>query len=103
MKISVYLTAGLIGVFALGGITSANAQPSRSDTVKRPGPHLVQKKETVRHMLNGHRGMKERRQGYRRHSDGYWYPPAAFAPQARGKTNSRNVKPAPLPPQPQRR
>lgn len=27
---------------------------------------------------NGHRGHKHRRRGYRRHSDGLWYPLAAF-------------------------
>jgi hypothetical protein len=27
---------------------------------------------------NGHRGQKHRRSGYRRHSDGLWYPLAAF-------------------------
>jgi hypothetical protein len=26
----------------------------------------------------GYRGYRERRAGYRRHSDGYWYPSAAF-------------------------
>lgn len=27
----------------------------------------------------GHRGYRDRRAGYRRHSDGFWYPLAAFA------------------------
>lgn len=27
---------------------------------------------------NGHRGYREQRRGYRRHSDGWWYPLAAF-------------------------
>ncbi len=27
---------------------------------------------------NGHRGYREHRRGYRRHSDGWWYPLAAF-------------------------
>ncbi|MFN7027009.1 MAG: BA14K family protein [Pseudorhizobium sp.] len=27
---------------------------------------------------NGHRGSREQRRGYRRHSDGWWYPLAAF-------------------------
>jgi len=26
----------------------------------------------------GYRGYHDRRAGYRRHSDGFWYPPAAF-------------------------
>lgn len=28
---------------------------------------------------NGHRGQRQSRPGYRRHSDGFWYPLAAFA------------------------
>lgn len=31
-----------------------------------------------RRKLRGHRGYRERRRGYRRHSDGWWYPLAAF-------------------------
>jgi len=27
---------------------------------------------------NGHRGYRDRRSGYRRHNDGWWYPLAAF-------------------------
>ena len=30
----------------------------------------------------GHRGFRDRRAGYRRHSDGYWYPLAAFGAAA---------------------
>lgn len=30
------------------------------------------------HRWKGHRGYRERRAGYRRHSDGFWYPLAAF-------------------------
>ena len=33
--------------------------------------------ERPRHW-HGHRGYRERRPGYRRHSDGWWYPLAAF-------------------------
>lgn len=31
-----------------------------------------------RHQWRGHRGYRERRAGYRRHNDGWWYPLAAF-------------------------
>lgn len=35
-------------------------------------------KRAERRKLRGHRGYRERRRGYRRHSDGWWYPLAAF-------------------------
>ncbi|MCJ8519057.1 hypothetical protein ABID21_001971 [Pseudorhizobium tarimense] len=35
-----------------------------------------------RGMYRGYRGSRERRQGYRRHSDGFWYPLAAFGAAA---------------------
>ncbi|CAN7553149.1 BA14K family protein [Rhizobium sp. LjRoot30] len=41
----------------------------------------------------GHRGYRERRRGYRRHSDGFWYPLAAFGAGAiigGAIANSRN-------------
>jgi hypothetical protein len=43
-------------------------------THSNPDPDLLIR----RGYLNGHRGWRERRHGYRYH-DGYWYPPAAFA------------------------
>ena len=35
-----------------------------------------------RHEWRGHRGYRDSRPGYRRHSDGYWYPLAAFGAAA---------------------
>jgi hypothetical protein len=36
-------------------------------------------KQTNRHgWYNGHRGTRDHRRGYKRHSDGWWYPLAAF-------------------------
>lgn len=35
-----------------------------------------------RHEWRGYRGYRDRRDGYRRHSDGYWYPLAAFGAAA---------------------
>jgi hypothetical protein len=44
----------------------------------------------------GHRGYRERRAGYRRHSDGFWYPRAAFtvkvAPGVRVKVGARHAR-----------
>lgn len=94
-KIIVYLTTIMIVV---GGITTANAQSARSNPPTQPGIQLVQKK-TLRHILNGHQGVKERRKGYRRHSDGYWYPPAAFAEVPSGKDKKRDRKSVPRPDQ----
>lgn len=80
MKYIAYLSVAMIGAITLGGISTANAQTSsRTDRPTKPAVQLVQKKDAGRHMLNGHLGMKDRRKGYKRHSDGYWYPSAAFA------------------------
>lgn len=87
-KIIAYLSI----MMAVGAITTANAQTGRSASSTQPGTQSVQKKKPVRHILNGHQGVKERRKGYRRHSDGYWYPPAAFADVQREKDNSRDRK-----------
>ncbi|MBP2551704.1 hypothetical protein J2858_004646 [Neorhizobium galegae] len=80
MKNIAYLSVAMIGAIILGGISTANAQTSsRTDRPTKPVAQLDKKKDAGRHMLNGHLGMKDRRKGYRRHSDGYWYPSAAFA------------------------
>ncbi|MFN3720062.1 MAG: hypothetical protein ACK4UW_14270 [Rhizobium rhizophilum] len=96
MRLFTNLAAAMMGIVALAGISTANAQtgPVRS---AKPGIQLVQKKEAGRRMLDGHPGMKERRKGYRRHSDGYWYPPAAFAVEGRGKKQSRDDRRLPQP------
>ncbi|SEH26891.1 hypothetical protein SAMN03159407_3189 [Rhizobium sp. NFR12] len=75
MKYSAYLATGLVGILVLTGISTANAQMMGAKPLSRGDVQLVQKQQGKQHMLKGHRGMKERRQGYRRHSDGYWYRP----------------------------
>lgn len=40
------------------------------------GPH---RGKDVRGYYHGYQGYRDRRPGYRRHSDGLWYPAAAFA------------------------
>ncbi|KQQ35236.1 hypothetical protein ASG19_16045 [Rhizobium sp. Leaf306] len=96
LKYSAYLATGLIGILVLTGISTANAQMMGAKPLSRGDVQLVQKQQGKQHMLKGHRGMKERRQGYRRHSDGYWYPPAAFASEAPKKKPGRSDK-APSP------
>ncbi len=98
MKYSAYLATGLVGILVLTGISTAtaNAQMMGAKPLSKGDVQLVQKQQGKQHMLKGHRGMKERRQGYRRHSDGYWYPPAAFASEAPKKKPGRSDK-APSP------
>jgi hypothetical protein len=90
VKFSAYVATGLISIFALTGISTANAQMTGAKPSARADVQFVQKKEGKQHTLKGHRGMKERRQGYKRHSDGYWYPPAAFASEAPKKNRQRS-------------
>lgn len=95
MKISAYLIAAAVSAFALTGISTADAQMRATERLTTPDVQLVQKKEGGRHMLNGQRGVKERRKGYRRHSDGYWYPPAAFAAKASAKNRPHDSRKIP--------
>jgi hypothetical protein len=89
---------GLGAVMALTSIVPATAQPL---PIPRPqaeaGTDLVQVRDQGRriirerhrgwradrgwrnHSWRGHRGYRSYRHGYRRHSDGFWYPLAAFS------------------------
>lgn len=44
----------------------------------RDGRRWDRDRDDRRHYYRGHRGSREYRRGYRRHSDGWWYPLAAF-------------------------
>ncbi|WP_246660184.1 BA14K family protein [Rhizobium sp. FKL33] len=68
-------------------IMPASAQPM---PLPRPqaeaGAEVVQVREQGRRIIRqrhnswrGHRGYRHHRHGYRRHSDGFWYPLAAFS------------------------
>ena len=46
---------------------------------------------TSRGELNGFKGYRHHRTGYKKHTDGWWYPEAAFQPGAHA--DSTNVKP----------
>ncbi|NNJ77177.1 MAG: BA14K family protein [Anderseniella sp.] len=56
---------------------TANVIQIQSRTKKRA-------RRADRRRLRGHRGRRDRRRGYRRHSDGWWYPLAAFGAIAAG-------------------
>jgi hypothetical protein len=62
------------------GISDLQKAQHRKDwRRKKPNNHRNYRgKSHQRGYWNGHRGQKHRRSGYRRHSDGLWYPLAAF-------------------------
>ena len=69
---------------AVAGTSSAGAAPLHIPGVATPGTdvtlvgHRGVHRSGAHIYLNGHRGYRDHRRGYRYH-DGYWYPPAAFA------------------------
>jgi hypothetical protein len=69
---------------AVSGTTAASAAPlyipgiEASATDVTPVNHRGVYRSGAYIQLNGHRGYRHRRHGYRYH-DGFWFPPAAFA------------------------
>ncbi|HXV29638.1 MAG TPA: BA14K family protein [Sinorhizobium sp.] len=78
-KIGILLLAAAT---AFTGYVPAQAMPAASITVSQSKDvDLVRhrRERDYRHgWYNGHRGYRYHRRGYRRHSDGWWYPLAAF-------------------------
>lgn len=76
------LAAGLAAMMAMTSLIPAQAAPL--PVVKAPQVTSdVQQVQYRRHYerhgyYHGHRGYRDRRPGYRRHNDGWWYPLAAF-------------------------
>lgn len=75
-------TFAAIALSALMALTSAlpaSAMPMTSKPADMPSQ--VEKAQVVIKYKNwrGHRGYRAQRPGYRRHSDGFWYPRAAFS------------------------
>jgi hypothetical protein len=62
---------------AILSIAPAEAPPVIAD-VARPWAGIVEIASQKTGYLNGYRGSRAQRAGYRRYRDGYWYPPAAF-------------------------
>lgn len=78
---------GFGAIMALTSVAPTQAQPM---PIPRPqaeaGADLVQVRDQGHRVLRnrhhnwrGHRGYRYYRHGYRRHSDGFWYPLAAFS------------------------
>jgi hypothetical protein len=86
--------AALAVATALAGTAPANALPLVGGvTAGQSGSPIVQqvqyrdhdrweRRDDRRGWHNGYRGYRDSRPGYRRHSDGYWYPLAALGAAA---------------------
>jgi hypothetical protein len=67
----------IMRAIAMLSIAPAEAPPVIAD-VARPWAGIVEIASQKTGYLNGYRGSRAQRAGYRRYRDGYWYPPAAF-------------------------
>jgi hypothetical protein len=86
---STALAAGALA--ALSCIAPVQAAPVRLVPVSTsPNIEMVQYKT---HAWHGYQGSRTERRGTRRHSDGYWYPLAAFGVDT-GSTGSIGTRPA---------
>jgi len=82
-------------IMAVSSVLPAAAMP----TIGKPAQaasQIEQVKVVIKYgNWRGHRGYRERRAGYRRHTDGFWYPRAAFtvkvAPGVRVKVGARHA------------
>lgn len=65
-------------VLAVSSVLPVAAMPSVSKPAEASS-QIQQAQVVIKYgKWRGHRGYRERRSGYRRHSDGFWYPRAAF-------------------------
>lgn len=76
----------LAGAIGFAGMVPAASAPLRASAVQTPESSLVVNVDQQRGFhrrngeayMNGHRGSRHRRHGYREYN-GWWFPPAAFA------------------------
>jgi BA14K-like protein. len=76
----------IAAVTAFSGLTPANAMPLVGAKPVASQSSMVEQVQYRGHdrrgFYNGHRGSRQARPGYRRHSDGFWYPLAALGTAA---------------------
>lgn len=77
-KTSLILAAGLSAVFATSSMVPAQAFPNSPPRIETSSPIQLAKVKVKVKVWRGHRGYSYHRRGYRRHVDGFWYPPTAF-------------------------
>lgn len=68
------------GAFVLPSVKAPQASSSAVELVQSRDRdrRFDRDRDDRRGYYRGHRGSREQRRGYRRHSDGFWYPLAAF-------------------------
>jgi len=83
-------------IIAASSVLPAAAMPATSQPAQAVS-QIEQAQVTIKYKTwHGHRGYRDRRAGYRRHTDGYWYPRAAFtvrvAPGVRVKVSTQHAR-----------
>jgi len=96
MKLISMSTIALGVLMGASSILPANAMQKIGQPIQ-PSSQIEQAQVTIKYKnWRGHRGYRNARPGYRRHSDGFWYPRAAFtlkvAPGVRIKVGPRHAR-----------
>lgn len=83
-------------IMAVSSVLPAAAMPATGKPAQ-PSSKIEQVKVVIKYgNWRGYRGYRQRRAGYRRHSDGFWYPSAAFtvkvAPGVRLKVGAQHAR-----------
>jgi hypothetical protein len=72
------LAVALTSVIPAQAITFARVPVPEASSVEKVQYRYDRRERRAERRWHGHRGYRDRRAGYRRHSDGWWYPLAAF-------------------------
>jgi hypothetical protein len=92
-----FLSAAAIStLMAVSSVLPASAMPNTGQPVQ-PANQFEQVKVVIKYgNYRGYRGYRNARRGYRRHTDGFWYPSAAFtvrvAPTVRVRVGPAHVR-----------
>ncbi len=72
------IALALTSVVPAEAVTFARVPVPEASAVEKVQYRYDRRQPRAERRWHGHRGYRERRPGYRRHSDGWWYPLAAF-------------------------
>ena len=89
-----FATLPLIGLMLFQPVLAADLDENLANTQNsRPALSSAITSQS-RGELNGFKGYRHHRTGYKKHTDGWWYPEAAFEPGAHADSNAIKVKKA---------
>lgn len=96
MKRNILVASAISAIMAASSLLPAAAMPVIGKPAQ-PSSQIEQVKVVIKYgNWRGYRGYHNRRAGYRRHTDGYWYPNAAFtvrvAPGVRVKVGPQHTR-----------